>query len=69
MSVFPKKYIERLWNELESVAFEEDDNFELVLVNYWRWFNEGTPQDTIFKWFDRNYDGGIQALYAQAANC
>ena len=64
--VYEDKDIEKLWEELEDVPFDEDntsgDSNSLVLVNDWRRWSKGTRRDDIWHWFDVNYSKGLVKL-------
>ena len=54
--------LRRLWDELADVPFDEDDNMEMVLAEYWLIFEAGTHRETIWRWFDEHYSKGVHAL-------
>lgn len=56
------KEIKKLWNELEDVPFDENENSELVLAQDWYIFPKGTDRETIWHWFDKNYSKGVYEL-------
>jgi hypothetical protein len=41
------KELEKLWDELEDVLFDEDENGELVLAGDWNVFEKGTDRESI----------------------
>lgn len=54
--------IELLWNNLEDVPFDEDEDKELVLTDNFHCFEKGTPRNYIWNWFDENHSKGIGYL-------
>ena len=64
--VYEDKDIEKLWEELEDVSFDENDTSgdsnSLVLGYDWRRWPKGTRRDDIWHWFDVNYSKGLLRL-------
>lgn len=56
------KQIESIWDNMEDVPFDEDENGELTLSKPYFIFPEGTRRETIWHWFDENYSAGIGNL-------
>ena len=54
--------LEREWDELEDVPFSEDKKGMLRLDANWHEFPKGTPQETVWAWFDRHHSKGINYL-------
>lgn len=54
--------LEELWAELEDVAFDEDEDHRLVLVDPWLHFPRGTWNEDIWRWFDERYTKGVYHL-------
>lgn len=54
--------IELLWNNLEDVPFDEDEDEELVLAENFHYFEKGTPRNHIWHWFDETHSKGIGYL-------
>lgn len=55
-------YLETLWAELSDVAFDENANGRLLLVDRWQHFPAGTDREEIWHWFDTNYSNGVRYL-------
>lgn len=56
------KRIEKLWESLENVAFDENEESELILSEDWNNFKKGTTRTEIWKWFDENHTKGVDYL-------
>ena len=58
------RFIEKLWDELSNVLFDDDNPEErdMVLLDDWRWFPAGTEREEIWHWFDEHYSKGVAAL-------
>ena len=54
--------VEKLWEELEDVPFEEDENHRLILANDWYGWKKGTMRVDIWSWFAGNHSKGITYL-------
>ncbi len=54
--------LEKIWDELEDVLFDEDDNGELVLADNWYLFSKGTSREDIWHWFDERHSKGVAWL-------
>jgi hypothetical protein len=54
--------LEKVWDELEDVLFDEDDNGELVLADNWYLFAKGTSREDIWHWFDERHSKGVAWL-------
>lgn len=55
-------YIEKKWDELTDVLFDEKENGELVLEEAWYMFEKGTSREDIWHWFDERHSEGIAYL-------
>lgn len=53
--------IEEMWDERQSDFFIESDG-ERVLKNDWRFFDAGTTEEEIDRWFNAAYSKGIYWL-------
>lgn len=52
--------IEKLWDELEDIPFDEDSNTgELLISEDWHIFTTGTEREEIWHWFDDNHSKGV----------
>lgn len=56
------KRIEKLWEELEDVPFDENKDLELILSEDWNNFKKGTTKTEIWEWFDKEHSKGINYL-------
>lgn len=66
---FDDKQIEKLWDLLEDVPFDEDEEGRLVLAEDWFGFTKGIDRETIWYWFDENYSSGLASLmYGEKEN-
>lgn len=54
--------IEKLWEELEDVSFNEDEENNLILGENWQNFKKGTSRDDIWLWFDSKHSKGVAWL-------
>ena len=54
--------LEKIWDELEDVLFDEDDDGELILADDWYLFAKGTTRTDIWHWFDDRHSKGIAWL-------
>ena len=54
--------IERLWEELTDVPFDEDENGEMILAVPWHGFQIGTPREDIWHAFDERHSKGVYYL-------
>ena len=50
--------IEKLWNELTDIPFDESEN-DLVLSEDWFVFDKGTEREDIWHWFDEHHSKGV----------
>ena len=57
--------IEKLWEELEDVPFDEDEYKDLILSEDWYHFKAGTEREEIWKWFDQKHSKGVAWLLYQ----
>lgn len=55
-------YIEKKWDELTDVLFDENENGELVLVENWFMFEKETSREDIWHWFDERHSKGVAWL-------
>lgn len=56
------KVMEKLWEELEDVPFDEDTDGRLCLSQPWHAFPVGTDREDIWHWFDENHSKGVAWL-------
>lgn len=56
------KELEELWEELKDVAFDEDEDGRLVLVERWLHFPAGTWNEEIWRWMDERHSKGVAYL-------
>lgn len=56
------KEVETLWEELEDVTFEEDEDGNLVLLNDWQGWSKGTDRQDIWGWFAAHHSKGLYYL-------
>lgn len=56
------KAMEKLWEELEDVPFDEDTDGYLRLSQPWHGFPAGTDREDIWHWFDENHSKGVAWL-------
>ena len=54
--------LEALWADLEDVAFDEDADGRLRLVDPWLCFMAGTEREEIWRWFDQRHSKGVYYL-------
>ena len=54
--------IEQLWEELDNIPFDENDQMELILAEDWNGFERGTDRNTIWQWFNEQHSKGIVHL-------
>lgn len=56
--------VERLWRENVDIAWDEDENGEMVLAQPWRGFPVGEfTQDDWFRWVDNHHSKGVGWVY------
>lgn len=60
-SLLTDEEIEKLWNELIDVPFNETET-DLVLDEDWFIFKAGTERDEIWHWFDEHHSKGVAYL-------
>jgi hypothetical protein len=53
------KELEKLWDELTDIPFDEEENGTLVLAEDWNGFEKGTDRESIWYWFDERYSKGV----------
>lgn len=53
---------ELLWDSLEDVPFYEDAKGEMFLETPWYVFDEDTPRDEIWEFFDKTHSKGVHYL-------
>lgn len=58
---YTDKELERLWDELTDVPFDEQDCM-LYLADDWFVFAAGTEREEIWEWFDEHYSKGVYYL-------
>lgn len=57
-------FVEHLWRENVDIAWDEDENGELVLGQPWRGFPVGEfTQDDWFHWVDEHHSKGVGWVY------
>lgn len=54
--------LEKLWDELEDIPFDEDGDGELILADNWGLFAKGTTRTDIWHWFDERHSKGVAWL-------
>lgn len=54
--------VENIWQLLEDVTFDEDENKELVLADKFFGFEKGTTRTEIWSWIDSLYSKGVSHL-------
>ena len=54
--------VEKLWEELEDVPFDENEYGRLILANDWMGWSKGTMREDIWSWFARHHSKGITWL-------
>lgn len=60
---YTSEEIEKLWDGMGSVRFEEDGDSNLVFPDDYGPFHKGDSlQGHAYCWFDKNYDGGVYRL-------
>lgn len=53
------KELEKLWDELTDIPFDEEENGNLVLAEDWNVFEKGTDRESIWYWFDERHSKGV----------
>jgi hypothetical protein len=56
------KELEKLWDELTNIPFDEDEDGELVLAEDWNGFEKGADRESIWHWFDERHSKGVAWL-------
>ena len=51
--------LEKLWDELADVPFNEEPDGTLVLAEDWLDFPAGTEREEIWDWFDQMHSVGV----------
>jgi hypothetical protein len=51
--------LEKLWNQLADVPFNELEDGSLVLAAKWNGFDVGIDQESIWHWFDEKHSKGV----------
>lgn len=59
---YPDYKLEKLWDDLEDVLFDENNEGKLILSEKWRHFPKGTDRETIWHFFDQQYSHGLAWL-------
>lgn len=54
--------IEELWEALEDIAFDEDEDGRLLSISPYIGFPAGTEREDIWKWFDERHSKGVAYL-------
>ncbi len=54
--------LERLWDDLTDIPFDEDNDKELVLGEDWFIFSVGDVVFDIHRWFDKHHSKGVGYL-------
>lgn len=57
------KHLEKLWDELTDVPFDENKDGEMVLSHKWYIFEKGTTRNEIWIWFSQHSKGIQYLLY------
>lgn len=60
--------LENLWDKLENIPFNEDNQDGLVLATKFYYFEKGTPRNYIWNWFDVNHSKGVSHLMYNRIN-
>lgn len=53
------KKVEQLWDELDDVLIEEDEEGRMILANDWGEFSKGTERKEVWDWFDKHHSKGF----------
>ncbi len=59
---FRDSFVEKKWDELTDVPFDEGEDGTLRLASKWYLFPKGTDRDAIWNWFDKNHSKGVSWL-------
>lgn len=62
MNKYTDNEIEKMWDELADVPFNEDSEGKLILSVDWKDFTKGTDRDEIWHFFDENHSKGVAWL-------
>lgn len=54
--------LERLWEELSDIPFDENESGELILAAPWHGFPAHTEREEIWHWFDEGHSKGVAYL-------
>ena len=57
------KHLEKLWDELTDIPFDENKDGEMVLSHKWYIFEKGTTRNEIWIWFSQHSKGIQYLLY------
>jgi len=61
-----RRVVEKMWDELEDVPFDEDDEKEMYLSCdldlEGTFFSKGTTRNEMWGWFNKNHPRGVQYL-------
>lgn len=60
-----EKTIESIWDLLEDVPFDEDEDGNLILAEPFYIFEEGTSREEIWHWFDKVHPKGVHYLLCE----
>lgn len=56
---YPDYKLEKLWDDLEDVPFDENNEGEFILSEKWRHFPKGTEREDIWRFFDEQHSQGV----------
>jgi len=59
-------HLEKLWDELGDIPFDEDSEDEIILAVDFNIFQKGTAQYNIWHWFDEKHSKGVAYLLSIA---
>ena len=57
------RLIEQMWEELEDIPFDEDENSgKMYIAQDWKDFEKGEFREDIWHWFDERHSKGVAYL-------
>ena len=59
--------LEKLWDGMENIPFDEDKDGDLILACDYGPFEKGESRDVIWHWFDEHHSKGIRAFSLKPA--
>lgn len=62
MKKYTDKELEKMWDELTDIPFDEDLDGKLILSVNWKSFTKGTDREDIWQFFDKNHSKGVAWL-------